>query len=536
MGGGAFGVEAAAQFYFGKSVREVSMAEAALMAGLFKAPTKYAPHVNLPASRARTNEVLDNMVEAGFYTAGQVHAARLNPARWVETRRTDSPDWFLDWAFEEIQRVMEGRNAYVLTARTTIDLTMQKQAETALTSTIRQNGKSSNVRSGAMVVMEPDGAVRAIVGGMDYGDSQFNRATQARRQPGSSFKLYVYAAAMENGYNPHSTVSDSSRSCGNWHPQNYSGGHGGGARMPLWMAFAKSLNTTAAELSFVVGREKVIEMTQRLGVKGVRKTCSMALGDTGISPLEHTAAYAHFAHGGKSARPYAILEALTSKGDLVYARERDEPPPTQVVSRKVAEQMNQIMQKVVTEGTGKKATLDFTNSAGKTGTSSSYRDAWFMGFTGALVGGVWLGNDDFRPMSNVTGGSLPAQAWYTFMAAAHGTAPIPVIPGLAPHPNQINNPVPTAPEVVAGQQQGATVGTVRKSSLMTEQSRNALRGIAETLRKVGGLPEPAPPASAPGRPAPSSAPPERRAEPALPPAAPREATAAAASFPPPRRQ
>ncbi len=490
MGGGAFGVEAASQFYFGKSVRDISMAEAAMLAGLFKAPTKYAPHVNLAASRARANEVLSNLVEAGFYSPGEVQQARLNPARIVEQRRTDSPDWFLDWAYEEIQRIMEGKGQYVLTARTTIDLKMQAQAEAALTATINQYGRAQRVKSGALVSMAPDGAVRAIVGGLDYGESQFNRAVQARRQPGSSFKLYVYAAALENGYKPTSTVRDSSRACGNWRPQNYSGGHGGGGSLPFWMAFAKSLNTTAAELSFAVGREKVIELINRLGVEGVRKSCSMALGDTGIAPIDHIGAYAHFANGGKSARPYAIIEAFNSRGDLVYARERDEPPPRQVVDRRVAEQMNQMMQKVVTDGTGRRAELDFTHAVGKTGTSSTYRDAWFVGFTGALVTGVWLGNDDYRPMNNVTGGSLPAQTWQAFMSVAHTSMGFPTIPGLTPHPTQVAeqerlDALRRSDPTLAAAQSGA--GENRKSSsLLSSQTRTALtRTLRSAAQGVG---------------------------------------------------
>ena len=225
LGGGAFGVEAASQFYFGKSVRDINLAEAALIAGLFKAPSRFAPHVNLPASRARTNDVLTNLVEAGYMSAGQVHAARLNPAKFIDTRPTHSPDWFLDWAFEEVQRLGEGRGHYVLTARTTVDLGMQQSAQDAMINTLRYTGPSrKRGYTGAMVSMEPDGAVRALVGGMDYDDNQFNRASHARRQPGSSFKLYVYATAFENGYNPRSIVRDYGGACGNWAPRNYSGG------------------------------------------------------------------------------------------------------------------------------------------------------------------------------------------------------------------------------------------------------------------------------------------------------------------------
>jgi penicillin-binding protein 1A len=513
LGGGAFGVEAASQFYFGKSVRDVNLAEAALMAGLYKAPTKYAPHVNLPASRARTNEVLQNLVEAGFYTPAQVHEARLHPAQIVETRATTSPDWFLDWAFEEVQRLAEGKNQYVLTARTTVDLTMQKQADEALFTYLKQQGRSLRINSGAIVALETDGAVRALVGGPDYGESQFNRATHARRQPGSSFKIYVYATALENGYRPTTVVRDASRSCGRWHPQNYGGSHGGGGRMPLWLALAKSLNTVAAELSFAVGREKVIEMTQRLGITGIRKTCSMALGDYGITPLEHVGGMATFANGGKSARPYGILDIVNSKGEMIYSRERDEPEPPQIVSEEVARGMNWMMQKVVNEGTARAAGLDFTNVVGKTGTSTGPKDVWFIGATGKYVAAVWLGNDDNRPMAHGnTGGHMAAPLWHSFMSVAHRDMNIPTLPGLEPHPVQVaemqriaelkrTNPAAAAAE--AGSGQTASVS-------MTPPARDALRRITDAMRKAAGLPEGLPPA-APGSPPPAT-PPGNRAE------------------------
>ncbi|NJO24279.1 MAG: PBP1A family penicillin-binding protein, partial [Sphingomonadales bacterium] len=441
LGGGAFGVEAASQFYFNKTVREINLSEAALLAGLFKAPTRYAPHVNMPASLARTNDVLTNLVEAGYMSPGQVHAARLNPARVVEPRQSTSPDWFLDWAFEEVQRIAEGRGHYVLTARVTVDADMQRAAQEAMVTTLRSTQTRRGAFSGALVAMDPDGAVRAVVGGIDYGESQFNRATHARRQPGSSFKIYVYATALENGYNPKSIVRDGSQSCGNWSPKNYNGGGGSGRALTVTDAFKTSLNTTAADLSFKVGREKVLEMTRRLGVAGVKRTCSMALGDTGITLLEHTGAYAVFANGGRLARPYAVLELFNSKGELIYSRERDEPPAPQIINTRVVEQMNQMMLAVVNEGTGRRAILDFTHAVGKTGTSSAWRDAWFVGFTGALVTGVWVGHDDFRPMwlngQGVTGGSLPTTAWHAFMSVVHTNRNIPQIQGLLPHPAQV---------------------------------------------------------------------------------------------------
>jgi penicillin-binding protein 1A len=500
MGGGAFGVEAAAQFYYGKSVRDVNIAEAALLAGLYKAPTKYAPHVNLPAARARTNEVLTNLVEAGFYSAAQVHDARLHPAKIMELRPSTSPEWFLDYAFEEVQRLMEGKNQYVLTVRTTVDLALQKKADDALVSYIRQKGRSLRFNSGALASLETDGAVRALVGGPDYGESQFNRATHAKRQPGSSFKIYVYATAVEQlGYGPETSVRDSSRSCGNWSPSNYGGGGGSGGRIPLWLALAKSLNTVATELSFVVGRENVIEFTKKVGIQGIRKSCSMALGDYGITPLEHTGGVASFANGGKRALPYAVLDAVNSKGDLVYSRERDEAPAPQVMKPQTAATMNQLMQKVVTDGTATAAQLDFTYSVGKTGTSTGPKDVWFVGFTGKYVTGVWLGNDNNTPMnSSNTGGHLAAPLWHDFMAVAHTDMNIPQIPGLPFHPAQVAEQERLA-ELKRSDPDLASSGESdgKPSGAMPDPTRDSLRKITAALRKAGGLPEAEPASETP---------------------------------------
>ncbi|MFA9476113.1 MAG: transglycosylase domain-containing protein [Filomicrobium sp.] len=506
MGGGAFGIEAAAQFYFGKSVKEISLAEAALMAGLFKAPTKYAPHVDLAASRARTNEVLSNLVEAGFYTAGQVHNARLFPARIIEQTDPDSPDWFLDWAYEEVQRIARGKGEFILTARTTVDRKLQRAAEEALVSTIKTQGRYKRTRAGALVSMERDGAVRAIVGGTDYGRSQFNRATSARRQPGSSFKPYVYAVALESGMRPKTTVRDRSRSCGRWSPKNYNGSYGSGRRVPLQYALAKSYNTTAVDLSLSLGRDKVLEMVKRLGVSGVRKSCSMALGDGGVTVLEHTGGYATFANDGKLVRPYGILELVNARGELVYSRERDEEPAPQVVSRRVARDLNKMLYQVTHAGTGRRAQLEFTHAVGKTGTSSSYRDAWFMGFTGKYVTGVWLGNDDFRPTGRVTGGSLPAQTWQAYNSVAHTDMNIPTIPGLSPHPTQIAETERLAylrrmePAFADGADQRSNT-----AGLLPDKTRQALRKLSSAMRKANGKEpakdlEPNPPAGSQGMP------------------------------------
>ncbi|MCB1510358.1 MAG: PBP1A family penicillin-binding protein [Hyphomicrobiaceae bacterium] len=491
MGGGAFGVEAASQFYFGKSVRKLTMAEAAMLAGLFKAPTKYAPHVNLPLSRARANEVLSNLVEAGFYTAGQVYNARLHPAQPIENRETRSPDWFLDYAYLEIQRKIKDKRDFVLTARTTIDVRLQDHAEKALQSHLA--GGSRRRRrgglTGALVSLETDGAVRALVGGLDYGDSQFNRATTARRQPGSSFKVYVYATALANGYSSRSILRDRQVTCGRWSPKNYSGSYGSGRSVTMADALRVSLNTTAVAVSLAVGRDKVLDLVKRLGVEGARKTCSMALGDSGVTPLQHTGGFAAFANGGYVAKPYTILEVFNSKGQLIYSRARDEPPPKRAFPPRVAEQMNQMLQGVVTSGTGRAAGLEFTHAVGKTGTSSSYRDAWFVGFTGRYVTGVWIGNDNFRPVyrsggRGMTGGSVPAQVWQAYMSVAHNNMDIPTIPGLKPHPTQVAERQRLAalraqnPDAAGA---GAAGGRTQKVSAATQ---SVLKKLASELRKA----------------------------------------------------
>ena len=434
MGGGTFGVEAASQFYFGKTVRDINLAEAAMLAGLFKAPTRFAPHANPADARARANLVLTSLVDAGFMTEGQVHGARLNPAKIVDRSDHSSPDYFLDYAFEEVQKLLQGKGQFVVSVRTTVDPNLQKIAEDAVESTLRRFGRAQRAEQAALVSMETDGAVRALVGGRDYGESQFNRATSARRQPGSSFKVYVYMLALQNGYRPGSRVVDGPVGCGRWSPKNYSGGYRGA--MTLEQALARSTNTVAVKLSLQLGRDKVVETTQQLGIEGIRPSCSMALGDTGITPISHTAGFATFAAGGKLVTPYAVTEIRTTSGELIYSRERDATEQPQIFEQASVEMLNQMLAKVVTEGTGRRAQLDFTYSAGKTGTSSSYRDAWFLGYTGQYVTGVWFGNDSYQPMGRVTGGGLPAMTWHEYMSQAHASMNIPPIPGLPVHPKQ----------------------------------------------------------------------------------------------------
>lgn len=490
MGGNSQGVEAASQFYFGKSVREINLAEAALLAGLYKAPTKYAPHANPAESRARTNTVLTNMVEAGFMTEGQVHSARLNPAKVVDRSDFYAPNNFLDWAYLEAQRLTEGKNEYNLIARTTVDIPLQKSAEQIMETTLEQNGKAKHIDSGALVTMDTDGAVRAMVGGRDYSDSKFNRAVQAKRQPGSSFKTYVYLTALEGGAKPTMMVDDSTPPCGNWSPDNYHAGYHG--RVTLTSALAQSLNTVAVQLSLndkYGGRDQVLKNLHKLGLTYLKKTCSMALGDQGVSVLDHTSGYATMASGGKRVKGYAITELRNGRDEVIYSRDTDEKPAEQIFNRKAVEMLNEMLSHVVSDGTGKNAILDFTTAVGKTGTSTNYRDAWFVGFTGQYVTGVWIGNDGFTPMNNVTGGSFPAQIWHDVMVIAHGNNfNIPQIPGVPLHPRQVDE------QRLAENQQKDGEGATNRGQIATNakvppKTKKALVGLIKVLKESKAIDE-----------------------------------------------
>jgi len=453
MGGGAFGVDAAAQFYFNKSARDVTLAEGAMLAGLFKAPSKFAPHVNLPAARARANVVLDNLVEAGFMTEGQVFGARRHPASVVDRRHERSPDYYLDTAFDEIKALVEklpkSVTERVFVVRTALDSGVQREAENAVQSSLRQYGEQYNASQAAAVVVDLDGGVRAIVGGRDYGESQFNRATDAMRQPGSSFKPYVYATALSHGFKPNSIVVDAPICLGNWCPHNYSGGYRGS--MTLLQALTHSINTVAVRLSVQIGngnakagRAEIVKTARRMGIRGpLPDTPSLPIGADAVNVLEHTGAYATFPNDGKAIAAHTILEVRTATGDLVWRYDRDGKKPVQALSPRVARDMNLMMHNVVEAGTARRARLDGVPASGKTGTTNAYRDAWFMGFTGNFVCGVWFGNDDYAPMNRMTGGSIPAQTWQQIMTYAHQGIEIKPIPGVPDVPAR-NQPVVNA--------------------------------------------------------------------------------------------
>ncbi|MDR7035529.1 penicillin-binding protein 1A [Methylobacterium sp. BE186] len=446
MGGGTFGAVAAADYYFGKPLKDISLAEAAMLAGLFKAPTKYAPHVNLPAARARAGDVLHNMVEAGFVTEGQIQTALRNPATPVTRQRDITADYYLDWAFNEIKGLADAgrlRNDRVLTVKTPLDIGIQKRADQVVENVLRQYGDQYDVDETAMVILDPDGALRAMVGGADYGESQFNRATDALRQPGSSFKPYVYAAALASGqYRPETKVVDRPVCIGNWCPQNYGRSYAGATN--LTVAVTKSINTIPIQISIALGkamgishearaakagRAKIIETAHKMGITTpLTDSVSLPIGSAEVTVIDQAAGYAVFANGGRRAKPYAAMEVRNSSGEVIYRH--DDEKPEQVLSTQVVADMNFMLNKVVEEGTARRAQIEGVKVAGKTGTTNAYRDAWFVGYTGNYVGAVWVGNDDHSPSNKMTGGSLPAMLWHDVMESAHQGIELKVMPGL----------------------------------------------------------------------------------------------------------
>jgi penicillin-binding protein 1A len=479
MGGGTFGVGAAAEFYFGKKVGDLSLAESAMLAGLFKAPTKYAPHVNLPAARGRANEVLTNLVQAGYMTEGQVIEARRHPATAVERSQTSSPDYFLDWAFEEVKKHVDGKQK-VLVARTTLDMRLQKAAEAAVESTLRESGEAFNVHQGALVSLDPqDGSIRAMVGGRDYGTSTFNRAVNALRQPGSSFKPYVYSLALENGYTPDTMVLDAPISIGGWSPQNYGGTYKG--RLTLRSALTQSLNTVAVRLSIQFGRQPIVEMAAKMGVQTpIHISRSLALGSSEVTVLDQATGYSVFPNGGYRIQPRPIVDIRTPSGQIVYDPNVGAPPKQRVLKESTVLGMVDMMHSVVENGTARRARLPGINVAGKTGTTNAYRDAWFVGYTGNYVTAVWLGNDDFTPTKRLTGGILPAETWQKYMRVAMAYEEPKPLPGLPPPP-----PASEKDQVVASGEPPPDLINPGASSRLAPKTSAALGALEEQFRSAG---------------------------------------------------
>jgi len=480
MGGGTFGAAAAAQFYFGKDITEVSIAEAAMLAGLFKAPARYAPHINLPAARARANEVLSNLVQGNLMTEGQVIGARRNPASVIDRGDHDAPDYFLDWAFEEVKRIAGGFAQHSLIVRTTIDPSLQDAADAAIETSLRQDGERYRASQAALVLIENGGAVRAMVGGRDYGESQFNRASRALRQPGSSFKIFTYALAMEKGMTPDSPIVDAPIFWGNWNPKNYNGGYSG--RVDMKSAFARSINTIPVRLAKdKLGEDaigQIMQIAKKFGVDTpIRRDVTIPIGTSEVTVLDQATAYAVFPAGGVESRRHGISQIVNYNGDVLYDFARDAPPAERVLSQTANDYMNQMLTRVPYVGTARRAAVDGVLTGGKTGTTQAYRDAWFAGFTGNFTAAVWFGNDDYTSSNRMTGGSLPAMTFKRLMDYAHQGIELRAIPG-------VENPLPEpkATPLVASSAtdaNGNALPPLQRPRSLNRDTTNVLRTLAD---------------------------------------------------------
>ena len=413
LGGGAYGMAAAARLYFDKPLAELSLAEAAMLAGLIQAPSRYDPPRNLEAAQRRAATVLDAMREAGAIDAQSAKEAQTSPATLkLSPDMARAGSWFADWIAKHELPKISGSPSRTMRARTTLEPDVQRIAERTIRDALARSGDARGASQAALVAMRPNGAVVAMVGGKDYDESQFNRAVDARRQPGSTFKLFVYYAALRNGYSPESTIDASPIEVGRWRPENYGGQQYG--HMSLADAFAQSVNTAAVRLSMIVGLDKVVAAARELGLDApLSQVPSLALGSNEVNLLDLTGALVSVRAGRAGLEPWGIT-AFGPEGTAL----RSLGPPSGLRELPNRDDLTRLLRAVVERGTGRAAAIESENVVGKTGTSQDYRDAWFVGFTNDLVVGVWVGNDDRTPMKGMTGGALPAQIWKQFVSAA----------------------------------------------------------------------------------------------------------------------
>jgi penicillin-binding protein 1A len=449
FGSGAYGVEAASQRYFGKSARQLTLAEAALLAGLVQSPSRLAPSHNPDGAERRARLVLADMAEQKFITNDAAKAAAAHPARAVKAAGATAANYVADWVMDAVNDIVGSFDEDIV-VETSIDPALQTAAERALTDILAQKGEKLNVGEGALVAMTPDGVVRALVGGKSYAESQFNRAISAKRQPGSAFKPFVYLTALEHGLTPDSVRDDAPIAVNGWKPENYEHKYSG--PVTLTQALADSLNTVSVRLTLEFGPAAVARTAYRMGITSlIEPNASIALGTSEVSPLELVAAYAPFANGGFGVSPHVVERVRTPDGKTLYARS------TQLLGRIVdaryVAMMNTMLHETLVSGTARHADLPGWLAAGKTGTSQDFRDAWFIGYTSHLITGIWLGNDDNSPTRRAVGGGLPVDIWSRFMKTAHqGVPPVPLL-GLsngvglgngwaAPAPNATQAPAP----------------------------------------------------------------------------------------------
>jgi 1A family penicillin-binding protein len=507
FGAGAYGVDAAARRYFSKKAGELTLSEAAMLAGLVRAPSQLAPTRNFGGAKERQELVLQAMVESRAITPAEAEAARAQSVKLRTPPETPpGSNYFVDMVAGDVRRLL-GSSAGDLTLRTTLNMELQRLAEGVIERRLESEGAKKNVSQASLVALGRDGAMLAMVGGRDYEASQFNRATQAKRQAGSLFKLFVYLSALQRGYTPQSMVVDRPTQIGEWEPQNYSGGFRGS--MTLKNAFVHSINTVAAQLGDEVGIPAIIETAKRMGVQSpLPAVPSLALGSAEVTLLEMTRAFGSVAAGAQI-EPYSVRSITGNSQQALYTKTGagTEFSGQLGVSRAM---MIDLLQGVVSEGTGKAARIPNVPVGGKTGTTQEYRDAWFIGFTPDIVVGVWVGNDDNTPMNKVVGGDLPAGIWRDFVGRAQ-----PIVSRASPQVARRNSDTPgpaSAPAVVpgvAGAEAGVRGGadvidtatlsirgrTIMLEGVLADDDRRAVRSLARFLRRrevicePGGAPE-----------------------------------------------
>lgn len=435
FGANTFGLDGAARTYFGKSANQLTLSEAALLASLPKAPSRMALHRNMDRALERQRLVLERMRGEDWISDGEMRAAMADRPQLAPTALANEGDegYLIDYAQGEVLK-MVGENSPDLAVTLTIDPRLQKAGAEVLRRIVESDGKASGASQGAMIAMDSTGAIRTMVGGVDYGQSVFNRAVQARRQPGSSFKPFVYAAALERGVLPSDIRQDEPIKIGDWEPKNYGGRYRGAVTVET--ALAQSLNTVAVRLGEEVGTAAIANLAGRFGITTLppNPNLSVALGAYEVPLIEMTSAYQVFQQGGARITPFIVAEIRSVSGDVLFTHQTTSPLPAYDVHW--ASMMVRMMQKVVTEGTGTRANIG-RPAAGKTGTSQNWRDAWFIGFTPDYVAGVWVGNDDDRPMNQVTGGQVAAAIWRDYMATAHMTLPPRDFDWLLPDPEPV---------------------------------------------------------------------------------------------------
>jgi penicillin-binding protein 1A len=430
FGAGAYGIEAAAQRYFNKPAQKLSPPEAAMLAGLVRSPSRLAPSRNPNGAEKRAQVVLAAMVEMKFISDSAAKVAMMQPAHAIKSAGAGSIGYVADWIMDVLDDLV-GRVDQDIVVETSIDPALQAAAEKALVDELAKHGDKAGVGQGALVAMTPQGAVRALVGGKNYAESQFNRAVAAKRQPGSAFKPFVYLTAIERGLTPDTVREDKPIAVKGWRPENY--GHEYYGPVTLKQALAMSLNTVSVRLTLEFGPTAVVRTAYRLGIASkLEPNASIALGTSEVSVIEMVSAYAAFANGGFAVTPHVVERVRAATGKLLFQRTPDNLG--RIIEPRYVGMMNAMMQETLLTGTARKAELPGWQAAGKTGTSQDFRDAWFIGYTGQLVTGVWLGNDDASPTRKTTGGGLPAEIWSRFMRPAHQGMAVAALPGVSSGP------------------------------------------------------------------------------------------------------